>query len=79
MLSSILDLAVEDGRLPRNPPAKSASGSSRGMVPKAPTNRTHRYLTHEQVHAVADAIGDSRALFLVLAYGGLRWGEASAL
>lgn len=78
VLSSILDLAVEDGRLLRNP-AKSASGSSRGMVPKAPTNRTHRYLTHEQVHAVADAIGDSRALFLVLAYGGLRWGEASAL
>lgn len=78
VLCSILDLAVEDGRLPRNP-AKSAAGSTKGMVPKAPVNRTHVYLTHEQVHAVAEHMGDCRALLLVLAYGGLRWGEASAL
>lgn len=78
VLSSILDLAVEDGRLLRNP-ARSASGSTRGMVPKAPKNRTHVYLTHQQVHALAEHMGDCRELLLVMAYGGLRWGEASAL
>jgi integrase len=79
VLCSILDLAVEDGRLPRNP-AKSASGSTKGMTPKASTHRTHRYLSHKQLHAVADSIHpDSRALLLVLGYAGLRWGEATAL
>lgn len=79
VLSSILDLAVEDGRLPRNP-AKSASGSAKGMVPKVSKDRAHRYLTHAQVHAVAESMEpDARALFLVLAYAGPRWGEATAL
>lgn len=79
ILCSILDLAVEDGRLPRNP-AKSMAGSTKGVVPKAPKNRAHRYLSHEQVHAVADQMDPgSRALFLVLAYAGPRWGEATAL
>lgn len=79
VLCAMLDLAVEDGRIPRNP-AKSASGSTRGMVPRAPKNTAHRYLTHEQVHAVADQINaDARALLLVLAYAGPRWGEATAL
>ncbi|MEI5672622.1 MULTISPECIES: tyrosine-type recombinase/integrase [unclassified Nocardioides] len=79
VLSMILDLAVEDGRLPRNP-AKSASGSTRGMVPKAPKNTAHRYLSHENVHAIAEHIDtDSRALLFVLAYAGPRWGEATAL
>lgn len=78
LLRSMLDLAVEDGRLPRNP-AKSMSGSTKGIVPKAPTNRTHRYLSHEQLLAVAAKAGDARALVLVLGYAGLRWGEATAL
>lgn len=78
LLRSMLDLAVEDGRLPRNP-AKSMSGSTKGIVPTATTHRTHRYLSHEQLHAVADSIGDARALLLVLGYAGLRWGEATAL
>ena len=75
----MLDLAVEDGRLPRNP-AKSASGSAKGMVPKGPKNTAHRYLSHAEVHAVAEAIdADARALLFVLAYAGPRWGEATAL
>jgi integrase len=79
VLSMILDLAVEDGRIPRNP-AKSASGSTRGMVPKAPKNTAHRYLSHGEVHAIAEHIeDDARALLLVMAYAGPRWGEATAL
>ncbi|MGZ6869861.1 MAG: site-specific integrase, partial [Frankiaceae bacterium] len=36
-------------------------------------------LTHEQVHALADACGGYRPLVLLLGYTGLRWGEATAL
>lgn len=78
MLRSILDLAVEDGRLPRNP-AKSAAGSTKGLTRKAPRQRAHRYLTHQQLHALAQAAGDSGSLVLVMGYTGLRWGEAAAL
>lgn len=77
MLSAMLDLAVEDGRLPKNP-AKVSVGN-RGFLPRLPKNRTHRYLTHQEVLALADACGDLRILVLVLAYCGLRWGEATAL
>lgn len=77
ILSAMLDLAVEDGRLPKNP-AKSSS-SNRGFLPKLPKNRTHRYLTHQEVLAVAEACGEHRSLVLVLGYCGLRWGEATAL
>ena len=38
-----------------------------------------RFLTHEQVAALADACGPQRLLVLVLACTGLRWGEATAL
>lgn len=77
-LRSMLDLAVEDGRLPKNP-ARPAAGGAKRMVPKLPKSRTHTYLTHEQLHALADNAGDYRTLVLVLGYCGLRWGEATAL
>lgn len=77
ILSAMLDLAVEDGRLPKNP-AKSSS-SNRGFLPKLPKNRTHRYLTHHELLAIAEACGEHRSLVLVLGYCGLRWGEATAL
>lgn len=77
LLSAILDLAVEDGRLPKNP-AKPTTGS-RNMLPRLPKNRTHVYLSHDQLNSLATHAGEYRALILVLGYGGLRWGEASAL
>lgn len=80
LLTAILDSAVEDGRVPRNPakPAR-ASGRRAGFLPSLPETRRHRYLRHEEVLRLADACGDARTLVLVLAYCGLRWGEASAL
>ena len=78
VLKAMLDLAVEDGRLPRNP-AKPTVGKVRSMLPTVPKARTHMYLTHGQLMSLADAAGDYRALILVLGQGGLRWGEASAL
>jgi integrase len=77
MLTAMLDLAVEDGRLPKNP-GKPTAGN-RGFLPKLPKSRTHTYLSHQEVHALAAHAGEYQGLILVLAYGGLRWGEATAL
>jgi integrase len=71
VLSLILALAVRDGRLVRNP----AAGVN---LPRVVTAE-HRYLTHEQVHALAAECGPYGLVVLTLAYTGLRWGEMAAL
>ena len=70
LLSAMLDDAVSDGRLARNPAAKVD-------LPRLPTTE-RRYLTHGQVAELADGCGPYRTLVLTLAYLGLRWGEATA-
>jgi integrase len=76
VLAGILDDAVEDGRITKN--------RARGLDPKKrekPTKpkRKHIYLGHDEVARLADEAGEHRALILVLAYCGIRWGEAVAL
>jgi len=71
LFRGMLEDAVKDGKLPRNAAASVA-------LPRIPA-RSRRYLTHEQVAVLADECGAHRALVLVLAYCGLRWGEAAAL
>jgi len=88
VLSLILDLAVRDGRLSRNPCQKV-------NLPRVQQAR-RRYLTHAQVQRLADEVCSLRAgsrlpyrerelmasyrvVVLVLAYCGLRWGELAAL
>ena len=82
VLSGALQLAVADGRLPANP-ARNLK------LPKSAT-LARRYLTHEQVRALATAVDKQGDRFkggenglglavLVLAYCGLRWGELSGL
>lgn len=72
VLSMILAYAAKDGRLAVNP----AAGVSLPRVPEASV----RFLTHRQVHELADACGDAyRLTVLFLAYTGLRWGEMAAL
>src|SRR4051812_38941593 len=71
VLSLILAMAVKDGRLVRNP----AVGISLPRVVTA--ERT--YLTHGQVHTLANACGPHRLVVLFLAYTGLRFGEMAAL
>ena len=71
VLRQILEMAVDDRRIPRNP----CSGV------KAP-RRQHRsrgYLTHPQVELLADEVGDYATVVRFLAYTGLRWGEMAAL
>lgn len=75
VLHAVLEQAVADGRLVRNPVDRV----------KAPTVRPRRqnFLTAEQVAALADAAEARQpgagVLLRFLAYSGLRWGEAVAL
>ncbi|WP_255455914.1 tyrosine-type recombinase/integrase [Cryobacterium suzukii] len=43
------------------------------------TRRANSYLSHRQVAALATASGDRATLVLIMAYCGLRWGEAIGL
>ena len=71
ILLSVLDDAVRDRRIPTNP--------ARGLSLPRATPRKARYLTHEQVEALANASGEHSTLIYVLAYSALRWGEATEL
>jgi len=77
VVSAGLQLAVADGRIPANPAARL-------KLPRQ--SKSHKkFLTHEQVAALADAVEAKPAgegfglLILVLAYTGRRWGELSGL
>lgn len=70
VLAAILDDAVSDRRTLSNP--------ARGVALPRKLKKPHVYLSHEQVHALA-AASKYPALVLVLAYCGLRWGEATGL
>jgi integrase len=72
LLSRILGAAVDAGYLVRNPCTVKGAGQER-----APEMR---FATVAQIAALAEAVGDRyRALVLVAAYGGLRWGELVGL
>lgn len=72
ILSSVLDRAVRDRQLVAN---------KARLVENLPTKRrsAHTYLTHGQVATMADHAGKWGLLILLLAYTGLRWGEAVGL
>jgi integrase len=68
----VLAYAVKDGRLAVN----AAAGVSLPRV-RQPEKR---FLTHQQVAELADAVGtEYQLVVLFLAYTGLRWGEMAAL
>lgn len=71
VFSLALELAVQDGRLARNP----AAGAP---LPRA-VPAEHVYLTHAQVEALASEAGQYRIVVLFLAYTGVRFGELAAL
>lgn len=79
VLASVLDAAVLDRRIITNP-ARERMGGRSSFLPRVPNVQRRRYLSHEEVGRVAESAGgDHQALILVLAYSGLRWGEATAL
>ena len=71
VLSLALTAAVRDGRLVRN----VAEGVPLPRVVAKPK----RFLTHDQVQALAEACTPYGTVIKVLAYAGLRWGELVAL
>ncbi len=72
VLNSMLTLAVDAGYLPSNP----VDGTSTPRLPEPEM----LFLDADQVDGLADTIREPYgALVYLLAYGGLRWGEAAAL
>lgn len=70
-LAQILDLAVSDRLIRRNP--------ARGVKLPRREQTVKVYLTMQQLQAFAKECGDREDLILLLGTSGLRWGEAIAL
>ncbi|WBL19197.1 tyrosine-type recombinase/integrase [Citricoccus sp. NR2] len=70
ILAGILDDAVKDQLLQKNP--------ARGVTLPKKGKKAHVYLSHEDVHRLAEESEHPTVVF-VLAYCGLRWGEMAAL
>lgn len=70
-LRSIIDFAIEDGRLSKNPCSKI-------RLPRI-TKTKKPYLSNEQVIALAEECENNADIILTLAYTGMRWGELAAL
>jgi integrase len=79
VLSAILEAAVRDGRLIRNPATVGGAGGRGGFLPRVESSVTRRYLTFAELKALAKATGVYESLILVLGCCGLRWGEIVAL
>lgn len=75
VLRMVLEDAVSDGRLIRNP-CDGVKAPKRGPSKK---QRRECYLTHQQVDQLATAVGEDGTVVRFLAYTGLRWGEMAAL
>lgn len=71
VLRMILELAVEDRRIPRNP--------CHGVKAPRREHTKRAYLTHGQVELLAVAAGRYATVIRFLAYTGLRYGEMAAL
>jgi integrase len=71
VLRQVLELAVVDRRLARNPCA--------GVKSPRRQHRPRGYLTHDQVELLAKCVGETATVIRFLAYTGLRWGEMAAL
>ncbi|MGO9298703.1 MAG: tyrosine-type recombinase/integrase [Streptosporangiaceae bacterium] len=72
LLRAIMNTAVDDGIIRRNPCRVRGAGQDRSPE--------RQVLTVSQVYALADAVGERyRALILLAVFGSLRWGELAAL
>ncbi|OBF70490.1 integrase [Mycobacterium sp. 852002-51613_SCH5001154] len=71
VLARVLADAVRDNLIAKNPTA--------GVNLPRTTRKRAVYLTHDQVAELAAATGEWEGLVLLLAYCGLRWGEAIGL
>ncbi|GAB5896083.1 site-specific integrase [Mycolicibacterium mageritense] len=77
VLAGILDDAIDSGAIKTKNPARGLDPRKREKPTKP--KRKHVYLDHDAVARLSDESGAHRVLVLVLAYCGIRWGEAVAL
>jgi Site-specific recombinase XerD len=71
VLAAILDVAVRDRRIRAN--------AAREINLPRKVRKEHVYLSHRDVETLASNSGEHATLIFVLAYTGLRWGEATGL
>ena len=71
VLAAVLDIAVLDRRIATNP--------ARGVNLPRRVRTKHKYLSISQVETLVSQVNTYKTLTYVLAYTGLRWGEATAL
>ena len=71
VLSMMLDSAIKDGRIARNP--------ARGVILPRQVREEPRFLTVDEVGRLVRAAGPNGLAIAVLAFTGLRFGELSAL
>ncbi len=79
VFNQTLDFAVLGEKIQVNPAARAKQLSGKKLLPKQMNIKTHRYLTNDEVFALANASTHYRAMLLVMAYTGTRFGEVTAL
>jgi integrase len=80
LLGTILNAAVDDDYLPRSPLVRKSGAGRAAAARNQPVPRREVWLLREQLHRLAEAIDPRyRALVLVAALTGMRWGELVAL
>lgn len=76
-LVRMLDAAVDEGLIHFNP-ARTASGKAT-YLPSPKRHKEHRYLSHGELEALAQASGNYAPMIRLAGLTGLRWGEITAL
>jgi integrase len=75
----ILDFAVMGERIDVNPASRAKALGGRDFLPKVAKNKTHRYLTVEEVFALAEQDERLALMIQLMAFTGVRYGEITAL
>ena len=80
LLGTILNAAVDDDYLPRSPLLRKSGAGRPAATRNQPVRRREVWLTRGQLDRLVAAIGERyRALVLMAALTGMRWGELIAL
>lgn len=79
VFSQTLDWAVADQRIPENPLKRAKALSPGPLIRSREHQEAKVFLTHEQVHALAERSGDYALMIKTMAYTGMRFGEVTAL
>lgn len=79
IFSQLLDWAVADERIPVSPVPRAKALARGALLPTGRPSSAKRFLSHAEVLKLADQAGDYRLMLLVMAYTGVRFGEATAL